>query len=54
MKKLLKLPRFKSEREERAFWSRIDLADYFESGDLRAVSFPNLKPSSRRRGTKSA
>ena len=47
MKKPLKLPRFKSEREERAFWSRIDLADYFESRDLRAVSFPNLKPSSR-------
>ena len=47
MKKPLKLPRFKSEHEERAFWSRIDLADYFESRDLRAVSFPNLKPSSR-------
>ena len=47
MKKQLSVPKFKNEDEERAFWSKIDLADYFESGDLRAVSFPNLKPTSR-------
>ena len=45
--KNLKTLNFKSEDQERAFWSKIDLADYFESDDLRAVSFPNLKPSSR-------
>jgi predicted DNA binding CopG/RHH family protein len=47
MKKPLKLPRFKTEDAERDFWSRIDLADYFERKDFQAVSFPNLKPSSR-------
>ena len=47
MKKLLKLPKFKTEDQERDFWAKIDLADYFESKDFQAVSFPNLKPSSR-------
>lgn len=47
MKKLLKLPKFKTEDEERDFWAKIDLADYFESKDFQAVSFPNLKPTSR-------
>ncbi len=47
MKKSLKVPSFKTEDEERAFWAKIDLADYFEVKDLQAVSFPNLKPSSR-------
>ena len=47
MKKNLKIPKFKNEDEERNFWAKIDLADYFESEDLQAASFPNLKPSSR-------
>ena len=47
MKKLLKVPRFNTEEEQRDFWAKIDLADYFEATDLQAVSFPNLKPSSR-------
>ena len=47
MKKPLKLPKFKTEDEERDFWAKIDLADYFESKDFQAVSFPNLKPTSR-------
>jgi len=47
MKKPLKIPAFRSEDEERAFWAHIDLADYFDSKDLQSVSFPNLRPSSR-------
>ena len=47
MKKPLRLPTFKTEDAERNFWAKIDLADYFESKDFQAVSFPNLKPSSR-------
>ena len=47
MKKPLKLPTFKTEDAERNFWANIDLADYFESKDFQAVSFPNLKPTSR-------
>ena len=47
MKKKLKIPKFKNEDQERNFWSKIDLADYFEPKDFEPVSFPNLKPTSR-------
>ncbi len=47
MKKPLKLPTFKTEDAEREFWASMDLADYFERKDFQAVSFPNLKPTSR-------
>lgn len=47
MKKLLKLPKFKSEDEERKFWYNLDLSEYYEPEDLERVSFPNLKPTSR-------
>ncbi len=47
MKKPLKIQKFKTEDEERDFWAKIDLADYFERKDFQTVSFPNLKPSSR-------
>lgn len=45
--KELNIPKFNTEEEERAFWSKVDLADYFESKELQSVSFPNLKPTSR-------
>lgn len=45
MKKNLELPKFKNENEERAFWSQINLADYFRPADFKPVSFPNLKPA---------
>jgi len=47
MKKQLKLPKFKDEDEEREFWARIDLSEYFEPSDFVPVSFPNLKPTTR-------
>ena len=47
MRKPLKMPAFKNEDEEREFWSKVDLVDYFQIKDFQAVSFPNLKPSSR-------
>ena len=47
MKKELKLPNFKNEDEEREFWSKIYLSEYFEPDDFVPVSFPNLKPTSR-------
>lgn len=47
MKRPLKLPKFKNEDEEREFWSKINLADYFEPSDFRPASFPNLKPTTR-------
>jgi len=47
MKKKLEIPKFKNEDVEREFWNKIDLADYFNSDNLQAVAFPNLKPTSR-------
>lgn len=46
MKKPLKLPKFKNENEERDFWGKLDLSEYFEPSDFVPVSFPNLKPTS--------
>lgn len=47
MKKPLKLPKFKNEDDEREFWSKLDLSEYYDSSDLEPVSFPNLKPTTR-------
>jgi predicted DNA binding CopG/RHH family protein len=45
MKKKLVLPKFKNEDEERKFWDKIDITDYYEPGDFVRVRFPNLKPT---------
>lgn len=45
--KKLKIPRFKNETQERAFWGKLDLSEYFEAEDFAAVSFPNVKPTTR-------
>jgi len=47
MKKRLNLPKFKNEDEERKFWAKIDLSEYYEPSDMVSVSFPNLKPTTR-------
>lgn len=47
MKKQIKIPRFRNEAREREFWSKLKLERYFDERDFEAVSFPNLKPSSR-------
>lgn len=41
------LPKFKNEDVERNYWSNFDMSKHFEAKDFQAVSFPNLKPSSR-------
>jgi len=46
MEKKLKLPEFKNEDEERKFWAKIDLSEYYTPADLEEVSFPDLKPTS--------
>ena len=45
-KKTLVVPTFKNEDDERDFWDKIDLTDYFDKKDAVPVFFPNLKPSS--------
>jgi predicted DNA binding CopG/RHH family protein len=47
MKNPLKLPKFKSESEEREYWSKLDLSEHFDASDFQKVSFPNLKPTSQ-------
>ena len=40
-------PKFRNEDEEREFWDKIDLSEYFEPSDFKRVVFPNLKPTNR-------
>ena len=41
--KLKKIPKFKSEKEEREFWQRVDSTEYVDYKTFSRVSFPNLK-----------
>lgn len=45
-RKKLVVPAFKNEDQERDFWDRADLNDYFDRSDFKPASFPNLKPTS--------
>ncbi|MBP7967061.1 BrnA antitoxin family protein [Candidatus Woesebacteria bacterium] len=47
MKKKLNVPAFKNEEEEREFWAKVDLSEYYEKNDLEEVILPNLKPTTR-------
>jgi len=47
MRKELKIPKFKSENQERKFWSNLDLSEHFSAKDFSNVSFAELKPTSR-------
>jgi predicted DNA binding CopG/RHH family protein len=47
MKKPLKIPKFKNEDEEAAFWAKADFTDYYGPEDFVKVSFPNLKPTTK-------
>jgi predicted DNA binding CopG/RHH family protein len=44
-RKLLPIPKFASEDEERRFWETHDSTDYFDYSRSRRVRFPNLRPS---------
>lgn len=47
MKNLKKIPKFKSEKEEREFWQKVDSTEYVDYSTARHVSFPNLKLTSK-------
>ncbi|MEX1032761.1 MAG: BrnA antitoxin family protein [Cellvibrionaceae bacterium] len=47
MSKAKKIPNFKTEAEERAFWEKHDSSDFVDWKKAEAVSMPNLKPSTR-------
>ena len=44
-KPMPKIPRFKSEREERAYWQRQESAAVVDWGAARRMTLANLKPS---------
>lgn len=40
-----KIPKFKSEAEEREFWANADSTEYIDLAKARKAVFPDLKPS---------
>lgn len=42
-----KLPEFKTEAEERAFWESHDSSDYLDWSHAKPARLPNLKPSTK-------
>ncbi|MBI2901105.1 MAG: BrnA antitoxin family protein [Planctomycetes bacterium] len=42
-----RLPRFRTEAEERTFWAAHDSADFLGWRKARPAIFPNLRPSTR-------
>jgi len=44
-KKMLKIPKFKNEVEEHAFWAKADSSLYFDYSKFKRAKFPNLKLS---------
>ena len=47
MTALKKVPKFKTEDDELAFWSTHDATDYLDFSQAEETIFPNLKPSTR-------
>ena len=43
-----KIPKFKSEDEEREFWSKADSTDYIDWKKAKRTVLPNLKPSTKK------
>jgi predicted DNA binding CopG/RHH family protein len=42
-----KIPKFKSEDQEREFWKKNDVTDYFDVKSGKKMNLPNLKPSTQ-------
>jgi predicted DNA binding CopG/RHH family protein len=42
-----KIPEFKNEAEEFAFWSKADSTEYVDWSKAKPAKFPNLKPTLR-------
>lgn len=47
MRKLKKIPKFKSEAEEAEFWATHDSTEYIDYSAAKKVLFPKLKPSTK-------
>jgi predicted DNA binding CopG/RHH family protein len=42
-----KIPKFKTEVEERVFWTNVDSSDYIDWSKAKKIILPNIKPSLR-------
>jgi predicted DNA binding CopG/RHH family protein len=42
-----RIPKFKSEDQEREFWAKNDVTDYFDVKNGKKMNFPNLKLSTK-------
>ena len=42
-----KVPKFKSEDEERNYWAKTDVTEHFDISTGKKMNFPNLKPSTQ-------
>jgi len=47
MSRKKKVPKFKTEDQEREFWAANDSAEYVDWDSARHVKLPNLKPSTK-------
>lgn len=47
MNKLKKVPKFKSENEEREFWSTHDSTEFIDYSKTKKALFPDLKPTTK-------
>ena len=47
MKRLKNIPRFKSEGEEREFWTKNDSSDFIDWNKSKLTTFPKLRPSTK-------
>jgi len=47
MRKVKKIPEFKTETEERIFWESHDSSDYVDWKKAHSATFANLKPSTK-------
>jgi predicted DNA binding CopG/RHH family protein len=46
-KKRKKIPKFKSEKQEREFWLKHDSSEYLELSEFKPAVFQNLKPTTK-------
>ncbi len=42
-----KIPVFKNEEKERAFWAKADSSEYIDWAKAKSTAFPKLKPSTK-------
>lgn len=43
----MKIPKFRSEDQERNYWAKVDLSKHFAASDFEEAAFPDLKPTTQ-------